>query len=207
MTITADAQTTAVTVTNTYRALVGGFQIHKELTGDGQSLVPAGASFEVKYYLDGSTAPAGTLTLDADGTVASVDGLAEGTVVTFAETVRPTVPGGTWGAATFSPGSVTVADGTVVAVTLTNVITEDEGGDEPGGGDEDVDGNEDDDSGDDDADDDGTDDDGTDDDAEDDDELGVTGTNVLQLLGLATALTMLGGVLVLVGRRRDGQME
>src|SRR5690606_5416757 len=43
-----------------------------------------------------------------------------GTVVTFAETVRPTVPGVAWGAAEFSPQSVTVGDGENTLVTLTN---------------------------------------------------------------------------------------
>src|SRR5690606_5587362 len=75
VTITEDGQSTAVTVTNTYEAVVapvGGFSLVKVLDGVSVGDFPSDASFEVEYFLDGSSSAAGTVTVRADGTV--VDG-------------------------------------------------------------------------------------------------------------------------------------
>jgi choice-of-anchor A domain-containing protein len=98
----------------------GGFSISKALSGPG-GLVPAATEFTVEYSVDGG-APQ-QLTLLADGTVVTVSALPAGALVTFVETVRPTLPGVVWGAATFSPATVTITAGATTAVTLTNVYT------------------------------------------------------------------------------------
>jgi len=118
-----ESGTTAVRLTNTASAQVGGFSVGKAVTGLAAGAVPADTAFTVAYtYELASGDPVdGTLTVRADGTV--VDGprdLPAGTVVTFAETDLPAVPGVVWGAPSFSPASVTIADGESTRVTLTN---------------------------------------------------------------------------------------
>jgi len=98
----------------------GGFSISKALSGPA-GLVPATTQFTVDYSVDGGAAQ--QLTLLADGTPVSVAGLPVGATVTFAETAPPSVPEVVWGAATFSPSTITVAAGTSPAVTLTNEYT------------------------------------------------------------------------------------
>ena len=100
----------------------GGFTVAKSVVGDGADLVPAGTEFTVAYTVtvDG-TSTQRTVKVRADGTV--VDGpqdLPVGAVVTFAEIDLPTVPGVVWGAPSFDPASITVADGESPRVTLTN---------------------------------------------------------------------------------------
>ncbi|MFF3064572.1 DUF5979 domain-containing protein [Oerskovia sp. NPDC057915] len=112
----------AVRLTNTAAAQVGGFSLAKALTGLAASQVPASTEFTVAYTVtvDGATTQ-GTVKILADGTV--VDGpqdLPAGAVVTFTEIDLPVVPGVVWGAPSFSPASVTVADGENTLVTLTN---------------------------------------------------------------------------------------
>ncbi|GAA3228201.1 DUF5979 domain-containing protein [Oerskovia jenensis] len=112
----------AVTLTNTASAQVGGFSIAKALTGLAAGQVPADTEFTVAYTVtvDG-TATQGTMKVLADGTV--VDGpqdLPVGAVVTFTEIDLPVVPGVVWGAPSFDPASVTIADGESSRVTLTN---------------------------------------------------------------------------------------
>ena len=111
---------TRTTTTPTF----GGFSVKKVIAGD-VTAVPSGTDFTVSYYYDGSTTPAGTLTVDSDGSVVNgPTNIPTGTVVTFGETSIPTVPGGSWtGSPVFSPTSVTVGDGTVPAVTVTNTFT------------------------------------------------------------------------------------
>ncbi|MBD7949271.1 DUF5979 domain-containing protein [Oerskovia rustica] len=113
---------TAVRLTNTASAQLGGFSVAKALTGLAAGQVPANTEFTVAYTVtvDG-TSTQGTVKVLADGTV--VDGpqdLPVGAVVTFTEIDLPTVPGVVWGAPSFDPASVTVADGTNPLVTLTN---------------------------------------------------------------------------------------
>ncbi|GAA1988656.1 hypothetical protein GCM10009718_27780 [Isoptericola halotolerans] len=101
---------------------VGGFSVVKEVTGAGADLVDPGTEFSVEYAatVDGEPV-AGTLVVPADGTVVQgPQDLPTGTVVTFAESGLPQVDGVVWGAAEFSPSSVTVAADEVVLVTLTN---------------------------------------------------------------------------------------
>ena len=119
----ADGENVLVTLTNTAQdGRTGGFSVAKDVVGGAAASVPGDAQFTVEYSYELEGVPTtGTLVVTADGTV--VDGpqnLAVGTVVTFAETVRPTVPGVAWGAAEFSPQSVTVGDGENTLVTLTN---------------------------------------------------------------------------------------
>jgi len=119
----AEGENALVSLTNTAQdGRAGGFSVAKELVGDAAGSVPADAQFTVEYAYEIEGVPTtGTLVVAADGVV--VDGpqnLAVGTVVTFAETVRPTLPGVAWGAAVFSPQSVTVGDGENALVTLTN---------------------------------------------------------------------------------------
>ncbi|MFJ2298943.1 DUF5979 domain-containing protein [Oerskovia paurometabola] len=114
--------TAAVRLTNTASAQLGGFSVAKAVTGLAASQVPASTEFTVAYTVtvDG-TSTQGTVKVRADGTV--VDGpqdLPVGAVVTFAEIDLPTVPGVVWGAPSFDPASITVADGESPRVTLTN---------------------------------------------------------------------------------------
>ncbi|MFE4466958.1 DUF5979 domain-containing protein [Oerskovia sp. NPDC056781] len=117
-----ESGTIAVTLTNTASAQVGGFSVAKALTGLAAGQVPADTEFTVAYTVtaDGASTQ-GTMKVLADGT--EVDGpqdLPVGAVVTFTEIDLPTVPGVVWGAPSFSPASVTVADGTNPLVMLTN---------------------------------------------------------------------------------------
>src|SRR5699024_1898196 len=101
----------------------GGFSLAKVLDGVSVGDFPSDASFEVEYFLDGSSAPAGTVSVGADGTV--VDGpqdLELGTVVTFGEVVPTNTPAGyEWAGAVFSPTTVEITeDGQSTAVTVTN---------------------------------------------------------------------------------------
>ncbi|GEM_PF-853826 len=119
----ADGENVLVTLTNTAQdGRAGGFSVAKDVVGGAAASVPGDAQFTVEYSYELDGVPTtGTLVVTADGTV--VDGpqnLEVGTVVTFAETARPAVPGVTWGAAEFSPQSVTVGDGESTLVTLTN---------------------------------------------------------------------------------------
>lgn len=110
----------------------GGFSLTKTIAGDA-SLVPTSTSFDVSYFLDGAATAAGVITVAADGvTVNGPSALATGTVVTFAETGIPAVPGGGWGTPVFSPTSVTIGIGTTTAVSLTNTFTASGGGGTPG---------------------------------------------------------------------------
>src|SRR5690606_11605644 len=119
----ADGENVLVTLANTAQdGRTGGFSVAKDVVGGAAASVPGDAQFTVEYSYELEGVPTtGTLVVAWDGTV--FDGpqsLAVGTVVTFAETVRPTVPGVAWGAAEFSPQSVTVGDGESTLVTLTN---------------------------------------------------------------------------------------
>ncbi|WP_291038311.1 DUF5979 domain-containing protein [Herbiconiux sp.] len=113
-----------VTATNSYRQLLGGFSVQKTITGTGAASVPSGTTFEVEYFLDDATTPAGVLTVPSTGEV--VDGpqdLPEGTVVTFDEvTPLPVVPGAAWETAQFDPEQIVIADGGNETVVLANSI-------------------------------------------------------------------------------------
>ncbi|MFF2496532.1 DUF5979 domain-containing protein [Agromyces sp. NPDC058064] len=109
----------------------GSFSAVKVLEGTGAGLVPTTDAFTVRYAYDagiGFTAGEGELVVSADGTVATSGPLPYGAVLRLSEAPPAPVVGGTWtGTGTFSPETVTIGDGTTVAVTLTNTITRDVG--------------------------------------------------------------------------------
>lgn len=120
--ITRDTPLTPIT------PMTGAFSVAKVITGDGASLVPTGTEFTVSYEYPagiGHAAGAGTVTVPADGTAAVVDALPYGAVVTLTETAPAAIDGATWAGATFSTDTVTIGNGTTVAVTLTNTVTAD----------------------------------------------------------------------------------
>lgn len=135
-------QTVTVTVVNTANGgavpAMGGFSVTKAVTGDAAGLVPAGTAFLVDWEAtlpEGATYDgdlSGTLTVLADGTVASgPSDLPVGTAVAFAErTPLPEVDGVEWGDPVFSPASpVTIVEGAAgVALTVTNVADATVGG-------------------------------------------------------------------------------
>jgi hypothetical protein len=127
----ADLTDVAVTLTNPATLIPGGFEVTKDVTGTGATLVGA-QPFTVQYsYTVNGTAQTGQLTV-ADGTSDDLDGVPVGTVVTLSE-VAPTTAGVTYGTpeytgtgvtdngdgtATFTIGSGTVAIGLENPATL-----------------------------------------------------------------------------------------
>ena len=174
LTVVADTSA-AVTVTNGYRIAgpgLGAFNLHKVISGDAAALVPDDTVFTVDYFLDGAAVPAGTLELDADGTVVSVTGIPVGTVVTLVERAPAGIDGARWGPSVFSPASLVVSE-TTVDVSLTNTITvTDGGGGATGGGG-----------------------------GGDSRDLPMTGFQAGSLVGLTALLLGAGTFLLLVGRR------
>ncbi|MFC7431607.1 MULTISPECIES: DUF5979 domain-containing protein [unclassified Agrococcus] len=116
----------AVTVTNTITLATGTFTASKVVTGTGAALVPGDATFTLEYsYPAGSgfAAGSGSLTLLADGTVATSTALPIGAVLTLSEATPAAVANASWGTPVISPSTVTIGSGTPVAVTVTNTIT------------------------------------------------------------------------------------
>lgn len=109
----------------------GYFSAVKVLEGTGAALVPATDTFTIRYEYDagiGFEAGQGELAVSADGTVATSDPLPYGAVLRLSEVEPSPVVGATWGEiGEFSPETVTIGDGTTVAVTVTNTITRDVG--------------------------------------------------------------------------------
>ncbi|RXR25379.1 choice-of-anchor A family protein [Oerskovia turbata] len=124
---TGETGIVAVTVTNTFRSTVGGFEIAKALDGDAAAQVPADAVFTVRYsYALNGTTVSQDVQVPADGTsVAGPQDLPEGTVVTFEEIALPGVPGVTWGTPTItvdgqSTNRLVVGGGASAEVVVTN---------------------------------------------------------------------------------------
>lgn len=124
---TGETGIVAVTVTNTFRSTVGGFEIAKALDGDAAAQVPADTVFTVRYsYALNGTTVSQDVQVPADGTpVAGPQDLPEGTVVTFEEIALPGVPGITWGTPTITvDGQATnrlvVGGGSSAEVVVTN---------------------------------------------------------------------------------------
>ncbi|MFF2620917.1 choice-of-anchor A family protein [Oerskovia jenensis] len=124
---TGETGIVAVTVTNTFRSTVGGFEIAKALDGAAATQVPVDTVFTVRYsYALNGTTVSQDVQVPADGT--PVDGpqdLPEGTVVTFEEIALPGVPGVTWGTPTITvDGQATnrlvVGGGSSAQVVVTN---------------------------------------------------------------------------------------
>lgn len=108
----------------------GEFAVQKLLSGSGAELVAPEAEFGVDFtYLAGPgfAAGSGSLVIRGDGVAVGSGPLPFGAVVTLAERDPAAVLGGTWNGHRFSTESVTIGDGTTVAVSLTNEITRDVG--------------------------------------------------------------------------------
>ncbi|MGM7422091.1 DUF5979 domain-containing protein [Cellulosimicrobium sp. CpK407] len=136
VTVVADTAV-AVTLTNTANDahLVGGFAVHKVVTGSAAGRVPDDTTFTVAWTADvpGGTLydgpTSGRLTVRADGTVVTGPAdLPEGTVVTLGEVDLPSIDGVRWGTPAFTVDGerttrLTVAVGEVADVTLTNTAS------------------------------------------------------------------------------------
>ncbi|AIK83976.1 hypothetical protein CGLAR1_01535 [Corynebacterium glutamicum] len=134
----AEGGNAVVTATNTYTETeepVGGFSLKKELSGVTGAEFDEDAVFTVVATWTDADGEKKTesFELPVDGSV--VEGpqnLPVGTVVTFEETVKPSVGEGyEWVEVKFSPEKLTIAEGGNAVVTATNTYTETE---EPVGG-------------------------------------------------------------------------
>ncbi|WP_343037452.1 DUF5979 domain-containing protein [Isoptericola chiayiensis] len=128
VTIGAEGEVVAVTVTNEAVLQRGGFTLTKDVTGDDGAST---TEFEVAWTcdaenLDGDSSGTETLT---DGEQLTVTGFPVGTVCSFTETT-PTDDNGTWAAPVVTPDEITIAedDGTAQVVTVTNDFAADRGG-------------------------------------------------------------------------------
>ncbi|WP_264029244.1 DUF5979 domain-containing protein [Cellulosimicrobium sp. SH8] len=136
LTVVADTEV-AVALTNTANDahLVGGFAVHKVVTGTAAGRVPDDTPFTVTWTADvpGGTLyegpTSGRLTVRADGTVVTGPAdLPEGTVVTLGEVDLPSIDGVRWGTPAFTVDGerttrLTVAVGELADVTLTNTAS------------------------------------------------------------------------------------
>ena len=116
----------SIGLTNLITLDTGAFSVHKIVEGNAAGRVPAGAEFTVRYSYPAGTgfaAGSGELTVRAGETVTSPQ-LPYGAVVTLTEAAPAAVSGATWGEAEFSANSVRIGDGTTIAVTLTNTLTD-----------------------------------------------------------------------------------
>lgn len=121
----AKDQDVAVGLENAIDLDTGAFSVVKELDGSGASLVPDDATFIVEYAYpaaNGYEAGSGELEVTADGTAVSSQPLPYGAEVSLGEATPGPVSGATWNEPTFSESTITVGDGTIVEVTLTNTI-------------------------------------------------------------------------------------
>lgn len=124
---------TPVTLTNTADVRLATFSASKSITGteDAQVLVPSDATFTLDYSYPagpGFEAGSGSLTLSADGTVATSPELPVGAEMTVTEQAPTAVDGISWGTPVISPSTFTISDDTAVAVTVENPVTETLGG-------------------------------------------------------------------------------
>ncbi len=102
--------------------LAGGFQLSKVLEGDGADLADPDAAYEIDYFLDDATEPAGTLSVKAGETVQGPENLPFGTAVSFSERTPDNVDGAVWQAAEFSPQQITIGDETNPEVVARNTL-------------------------------------------------------------------------------------
>lgn len=124
---------TAITVEviNTANVATGDFSVSKSVVGNAAASVPDDTEFTVGYSY-GDPAVTGTLTVLADGTVGTSDALPIGTEVTLTEVDLPEIDGVKWGSPRFTIGdgepseqaTLTIGDGTTVAVKLVNTATD-----------------------------------------------------------------------------------
>ena len=116
-------ETVAIDLDNPTQLKQGAFAMHKRVDGSGASKVPSDAEFTVHYSYpagEGFEAGEGTMTLKADGTPVQSPALPYGAVVSFDEATPVEVDGAQWKGGSFSADTVTVGDGTVAEVVLTN---------------------------------------------------------------------------------------
>ncbi|MDQ0646227.1 hypothetical protein QFZ53_000423 [Microbacterium natoriense] len=106
-------------------ACTGTFDIIKDVVGSGHSLIGTDRAFIVHYNYpagDYYEAGEGTLTVHADGVPVSGPVLPAGAIVTLEEETPAGVPGTSWAPPSFDQAIITISDGTVVHVGLTNTI-------------------------------------------------------------------------------------
>lgn len=117
--------TVAIDLDNPTELQHGAFTVKKVVSGSGAVLVPNDTTFTVDYSYpagEGFEAGSGTLVVAADGTLVQSDPLPYGAVVTLSEATPTAITNGQWTGSSFDTTTVTIGDGTVVGVVLTNTI-------------------------------------------------------------------------------------
>ena len=120
-------ETVAVDLDNPTQLNQGAFAIRKEIIGSGAQQVPADASFTVNYSYPagkGFEAGEGTLIVKADGTITQSDPLPYGAVVTLTEITPADIADTKWLGGEFDKEVITIGDGTLTQVVLTNTYEE-----------------------------------------------------------------------------------
>ena len=126
-----DGTIVAVGLSNPTTRNSGSFIVTKSVTGSGSTLVPGATTFTVEYSTDGGSVwtPITVTSLHPSSPVT----LPYGTSVQLREATPPLVPGVTWGSPAWSVDgtpvagttvSITVGDGTTIAVGLENPTTQ-----------------------------------------------------------------------------------
>ena len=103
----------------------GAFSVKKLVNGSGASLVDPETTFSINYSYpagEGFEAGSGSLEVTADGTTVISEPLPYGAVVSLSEADPAAVKNGKWTGSSFDADSVTIGEGTVVNVILTNTI-------------------------------------------------------------------------------------
>ncbi|GAB3146168.1 hypothetical protein GCM10027058_03440 [Microbacterium neimengense] len=128
-----DGTDTALTLTNPSTLLTGTFSVTKDVTGPGQSRVPAATAFVAQYSTDGGTTWIDLAEVTDGETVTGPAALPTGSTVLVREKTPPTLPDVAWGAVAFSgtgvvdngdgTATVTIGNGTTVQVTMQNPTT------------------------------------------------------------------------------------
>lgn len=122
--------TVAIDLDNFIDLNTGSFAAAKTLEGTGAHLVDAETDFRIDYSYpagNGFEAGEGFLVIRADGEAVPSGPLPYGAEVTLSEAAPDEVVGGTWEGHRISPETLTIGDGTVVDVEVTNAISEDVG--------------------------------------------------------------------------------
>jgi hypothetical protein len=115
-----DGSAIAIEATNTYTLDRGSFSVAKAVTGDYNA---AGESFTVNYTCDDADATSGSLSVPADGTAVTVDGLPVGTSCTVTEDAESSQRDGYALATSYSSTTVAIEKDTAAEVTVTNEYT------------------------------------------------------------------------------------
>lgn len=118
---------TAITVDRPTQLGTGTLSVRKQIAGSAAEFVPADAEFTVHYAYPagaGFAAGSGSLVVGADGAAVSGDPLPFGAVVSLTEATPEAVPNAEWTEAVFDAAEVTIGDGSVAEVVLTNTIVD-----------------------------------------------------------------------------------